>query len=364
MKTLQSSIAMGAIAASVFVSALAQQNSAPPARVMGSVQVDQITKAPLQIVRSVTLDATPEEAFEFVTDHQNWPRFRAPILSVKVSGNGRKGSTRSFALAGGGSFSERIVAFDKPSGGKGGTFAYSVTPNNPFGVKGHLAVIEFRPADGGGTALHYHQIFDHADLKAIAPRVASGTDEIIANVLYRFGGQLRGSVEGSETVVMTQRRTVEASSDRAWEVLGEQWADIDKWASVIEHSEASGGSGGSLKGAIRSCRITGAPAARERMLAYDENARTFSYQALQGMPPFVTRAVNTWKVETLGKNRAVISSRLELSIAAGTPAAAAGMFKGQFDSLFDLTTDELVHFVETGRPHPRKVASQRAAGGN
>lgn len=360
-KTFLSALALTTL--SLFaLSALAQDpGQAPPPRVVGAVQVDQLTQAPLQIVRSISLDAAPEEVFRFVTDHSKWPGLLSAVESVSVSGNGRTGSTRSFALTGGAKIAERIVAYNEPGADGTGTFAYSVSPDNPFGVQGHLAVLELRPADDGGTVLNYHQIFDHPDLNAIAPAIAQGTDEIVGNILYRFGGELRGRSEGTENVTIELHRVVDVSSRRAWKVIGEMWGDVDAWASVISHSTVNGGHGSTLKGATRSCEVPGTPGFRETMTAYDEDQLTLTYRVLEGVPPFVTNAENTWTLRPITKKRVVVTSRVSLQIAPGTPSMAVGMVKGQFTQLLDLTADELEHFMETNRPHPRKVAAQRMA---
>ena len=363
-RLFQIAVVASTLVAATFVmspQSLAQQDQAPPPRIIGSLEVDKITQAPVQVIRSVTLAATPQQVFDFVTDHQNWPGFLSPIESVAVTGDGRRGSQRSFALAGGGTVSERIVAFDEPGADGMATFAYAVEPGNPFGVQGHLAVLELRPADGGGTALSYHQFFDHPDLTAIAPVIAGGTDEILAHILYRFGGDLRGASHGGQNVVIEQRRVVDASSGRTWKVLGEQWDSVDEWASLISHSVVAEKRGGSFDGATRTCEVPGTPGFRETMIAYDEDALTLSYQVLDGMPPFVTRATNTWNIHPLSEERVVVTSRVDLALAPGTPTPAAGMVKGQFTQILDLTIDELVQFIETGKPHARKVAAKRAA---
>ncbi|MEM8964195.1 MAG: SRPBCC family protein [Acidobacteriota bacterium] len=351
------------LSALILTAAPSTAQTPPPPRTIGSVQVDALTSAPVRLVRSISLHATPTDVFAFVTDHANWPAFLGAIESVEVKGDGHRGSTRTFTVTGGATLAERIVAFDEP--GKDGTaaFAYAIGPENPFGVQNHLAVIELRTADSGGTVLGYHQLYDHPDPNAIAPAVAAGTDEILGNILYRFGGELRGATEGSTTVTILQRRVIDASTARAWRVLGEQWGEVDKWASVIAHSQTDGTDKASLEGVTRSCEVPGTPGFRETMLAYDEDALELSYRVIDGMPPFVTRAVNYWDIEPLGAERVVVSSRVELDIAPGTPDVATGMAAGQFTQLLDLTADELAHYIETGRPHPRKVVAQQMMSG-
>ncbi len=57
------------------------------------------------------------------------------------------------------------------------------------------------------------------------------------------------------------------------------------------------------------------------------------------------------------------TSTRQALIASGTPAVATGVVDGHFGPLLDLTTDELVRFVETGRPHPRRATARQTAGG-
>ncbi len=339
----------------------AQPGQMPPPRVIGTVQVDKISQAPLRVVRSVALDATPQEVFAFVSDHANWPKFLGLVESVEVTGSGRRGSTRAFALVGGGTVSERIVAYDEPNAQGQASFAYSVSPDNPFGVANHLAVVTLRPADDGGALLAYHQIFDHPEPQVMVPAVAQGTDEILAHILYRFGGELRGAAQVAGDIVIEAQRVVDASSARAWEVLGEQWGDVDAWASLISHSESRGGKGGSLEGATRSCVVPGTPGFRETMIAYNEDELMLRYQVLEGMPPFVQKATNTWNLSPLSADRVVVRSRIDVAIAVGTPEAASSQLLGQFTQILDMTTDELAHFIETRQPHPRKVAAVRAS---
>ena len=359
-------VAASLMSPSLVQNAAAQDpGQAPPPRIIGAVEVDKLTQAPLQVVRSVSLDATTAEVFAFVTDHSQWPGLLSAIESVDVAGSGRVGSTRSFALADGGQISERILAFNEPGRDGKATFAYSVNADNPFGVQGHLAVLELLPADGGGTVLNYHQIFNHDNVSAITPVVAQGTDEILSNILYRFGGELRGKTEGHELTTIEVRRVVDVASGRAWKVLGQMWGDVDEWASTISHSTisqaATSGGGSSLKGATRSCEVPGTPGFRETMTAYDEDRLTLTYRVLEGMPPFVTKAENRWDIRAISSDKVVVSSRVSLQIAPGTPGFALGMVKGQFTQILDWSIDELEHYMETNRPHPRKVAARQMA---
>ena len=360
-KTLRA-ILMVALFALTGPLALAQDpGAAPPPRVVGAVEIDKLTQAPLRLVRSVSLDAAPTEVFHFVTDSQNWPGLSPSIESVSVRGNGRVGSTRTLMLGGGVAIAEHIVAFNEPGSSGVASFAYSVAADNPYGVQGHLAVLELRPADGGGTVLNYHQFFDHPELSSILPQVSAGTDQIVSKILYRFGGELRGRSGGQIAMTIEAERVVDVSSARAWEVLATAWGEVDEWASLIAHSASQGGNASSLEGATRSCEVPGTPGFREAMTAFDEEALTLTYRVLEGMPPFVTKAESTWKIKAITDQKVLVSSRIAVEVAPGTPAFASSMLLGQFTQILDLTADELEHFLETDRPHPRKLAAMGGA---
>ncbi|MEM1167238.1 MAG: SRPBCC family protein [Planctomycetota bacterium] len=359
---LKTVIVAGAVVASGVgtVNAHQPRPQAPPPRVVGSVPIDSVTSAPVRVIRSVTLDATPGVVFDFVTDHRNWPGLVGPIDSVSVRGSGGPGSTWAVSFGDGSVVGKRIVALAEPRDSAPGTFAYAITDENPFGVQDHLSVVVMAPADGGGTVLHYHQFLNHADTASIVPMIASGTDEIVGNVLARFGGSLRGASDGGGVVRIDQQRVIEASADRVWTVLGAQWAAVHEWASAIAHSEAIGWSDADPEGAVRSCEVPGTPGFRERMLSYDEGTRTLSYQVIAGVPPFAERAVNTWTIEELSDERVVVRSAIEIDIAPGTPGRPAGMMMSQFTHLMDLTFDEFVYYAETGRVHPRAIGAGSA----
>ncbi|MEM1184444.1 MAG: SRPBCC family protein [Planctomycetota bacterium] len=359
MNALRTATIAGAMIASVQSTAIGQMNGQMPPRTAGPIQIDSVTAAPLQITRSVELDAAPGDVFDFVVDPASWPNLLGMIESVKVVGTGRVGSTREVTLSDGSMIVEEITSYTRPRGGEGGAYGYSIESGNPFGVEGHLGAIVVNPADGGGTVLQYHQYFDHPDLEGITPVIEAGTEEIVGGIVAQFGGELRGTTYGLSTVRIEQQRIIDASARKTWRVLGEQWPDVDKWSSVIAHSESKNWRRSSPVGATRSCEVPGTPGFRETLLTYDEDGRSLSYRVDAGVPPFVTRAVNTWTIEPLADERVVLRSVVELDVAPGTPSVAIGMTKGQFTQLIEPTVDELVHYVETGRKHPRTVAAGR-----
>lgn len=358
MHLLRTAIIAGAIAASASTAVLAQdgQMGPPPWRI-GTLEVAQHTQAPLQLSRSVLLDATPREVYDLIADAQNWVEIVGPAQSVSVSGSGGVGSVRTFTMQNGAEISDRVVAANSPTSRAPGVFAWSAPKDNAYGLRDHLAAIEFAAAENGGTFVNFYVIYNHDAPDQVAQGFGGQMDGMLANLAYRFGGERTGSIQGSDTVHIRQHRVVNASAKRAWEVLGEEWGDIDEWSSVIAHSDFTPVRGKPAVGAKRTCEIPGSPGFKETVLSYDERGRTISHVADEGMPPFVRRAENTWSVTPLGPNRSRIDMHFTGQIQPGTPAPAVGMLKQQFAPMIDMTTVELVHYIETGERHPRAVAA-------
>ena len=81
-------------------------------------------------------------------------------------------------------------------------------------------------------------------------------------------------------------RVVSAPAEDAWAVVGEHFGQIGEWASAITESVMDGQPG---VGQIRTCHIAGfGPIAlgviRERLVDFDPEARSLSYEAAEGMP--------------------------------------------------------------------------------
>ncbi len=156
---------------------------------------------------------------------------------------------------------------------------------------------------------------------------------------------------------------IDAPAERVWHTLGERFMHIGEWAAPITSScpVASSEPG---PGAMRSC--TTAPfgpvkagVVKERLTRFDPEAMAFEYEAAGGMPSFVAHAVNRWSVSRVDDRRCRV--RIHATLTLRGPMVLFGcVIKWQLQSGGAKVADELKHFVETGRPHPRKVASPGA----
>jgi Polyketide cyclase / dehydrase and lipid transport len=137
----------------------------------------------------------------------------------------------------------------------------------------------------------------------------------------------------------------------AWVVVGERFGDIGEWASAITGSVMDGPP---AVGRVRTCQVAGfgpiaAGVIKERLIEFDPEARSLSYEAAAGMPWFIAGALSRWSVHA-GPGRACtvrIHATLALRLAARplSPALRWRMRAGTRRVLA-----ELRHRVETGHP--------------
>jgi hypothetical protein len=151
---------------------------------------------------------------------------------------------------------------------------------------------------------------------------------------------------------------VNASADEVWAVVAHEFDRIGAWATAVpashEAAHAAAPAGCPVGG--RACQTTMRrfPEAEERIVAYDEQARTLTYEAARGLPGFVATARNTWRVVAIDDRRS------QVSIAATvTTRGLAGPLMGlamrlAMGRVGVRVLDDLRHYVEHKTPSPRK----------
>ncbi len=91
---------------------------------------------------------------------------------------------------------------------------------------------------------------------------------------------------------------VAATPQAVWIVVGEQFGLIGEWASAIFASTIDGPP---AVGSTRYCETAGfgpvaAGVIHEQLTTFDAGQMTFVYRAIDGLPAFVSSAVNRWRV--------------------------------------------------------------------
>jgi hypothetical protein len=156
---------------------------------------------------------------------------------------------------------------------------------------------------------------------------------------------------------------VNAPAADAWRILGDCWEHIGLWAAPITASVLDGEL---CAGAVRTCQIARfgpvAPGViKERLLEFDADARALAYETIAGMPGFIGRATNRWSVHARPGGTCVVRSHATVTLR-GPLTLVEPILKRTFRSNGARVLEELRHRVETGRPHPRKVAAMKREG--
>ena len=113
-----------------------------------------------------------------------------------------------------------------------------------------------------------------------------------------------------------------------------------------------------VAGRVCSTGLAIAPEVTETLVAYDDANRSLTYEAA-GMPSFVTTARNTWTVTPLDDDTCVVTLDAQFDTRGIVGTLARWVMLAQLGRTSQHLGDDLRHFVENGRPSPRKQRQLR-----
>ena len=166
----------------------------------------------------------------------------------------------------------------------------------------------------------------------------------------------------ARSMEMRAEIVINASCDDAWEVVGERFGQISEWASAITESVMDVPP---AVGHVRTCHVAGfgpfdPGVVKERLVSFDPQARSLSYEAAAGMPSFIVHAVNRWSVSPGPGGTCMVNIHATLTLRpAARPLGPVLRWRMRADIRRVLA--ELRHRVEAGHPHPAKVAAPDGA---
>lgn len=146
--------------------------------------------------------------------------------------------------------------------------------------------------------------------------------------------------------------TINASANRLWQILAEDYDKVGEWTSEIPESSPNPDL---PVGEGRVCTTPDFGDVKEIITHFDEQQRSFSYAAdIQKMPFFVREIGNSWRVEPKGDNRAVVHMHLKGRLLPVFSQLMGPIMKRQMLKSVDTILEELKYYAETGQIHPRK----------
>ena len=155
---------------------------------------------------------------------------------------------------------------------------------------------------------------------------------------------------------IVQEIVIDKSIEECWNVLGIQYTEIYKWASVVHSAEGDGIMG--LNGAscdIRGCNVEGMGEIEEKLTDFDPQNHYLAYSITKGLPGMMKEAKNRWKLTSLDHQK----TRLTMKATVVPKGLLANMMKPmirlKFGNMTKKLAEEFKYYVEHGEPHPRKL---------
>jgi len=150
---------------------------------------------------------------------------------------------------------------------------------------------------------------------------------------------------------------ISASAEKAWDVLGQQYASISDWSASLVSSSLQGTLG---VGAIRACKGVGfgpfpPGEVSEKLTKFEPENYEFSYVGLDGLPSFIKQVENTWSIESIDEKNCVVRSHASIVLAMWL-RPLGWLLPWLLKRDMRLFTEELKYRIERGKPHPRKIA--------
>lgn len=160
-------------------------------------------------------------------------------------------------------------------------------------------------------------------------------------------------------ITIVREVVINENIGRVWNVLGPDFVNAYKWASVVNHSEGKGPGENGAPCSERGCDIAGMGKVRERIIQYSDEEYLLSYEAAEGMPSMVKNAINTWQLFKIDNSRVKLIMKMSLKVGGLMGFLMKPMMKRQMVKMATVTAEDFKYYVEQGQPHYRKVKAMK-----
>jgi len=146
--------------------------------------------------------------------------------------------------------------------------------------------------------------------------------------------------------------TINVPADQLWEMVGPGFIEVYKWSSSVDHAEGSGA--GKFDGAVcdkRYCdvNVKGFSQISERLIKYEEGNMNLAYQVIDGMPGFITKAVNDWTVVPIDANTSKLVMKAQFESKGFMGFMTRGMMKKKMGKTLTTVLNDAKVYAETGK---------------
>lgn len=159
--------------------------------------------------------------------------------------------------------------------------------------------------------------------------------------------------------------TVNASADRLWEILGDDFEKVSDWASGVDSSGANVEvpvlDGATIGGRV--CEAPGFGAIHETLTTFEPEQRSFAFVATASkIPSFVRNITNHTSVRPLGPDRAELQVRITADTDGLRGALVKPLMVRKFGKGIDSLIEDVSVFAESGKVSDKKTEALAKSG--
>lgn len=151
---------------------------------------------------------------------------------------------------------------------------------------------------------------------------------------------------------VTRTININISADKLWEIIGPGFSKAYVWASSVDHSVGKGTS--EFEGAPcdeRFCDVNakGFNKIEEKLVKYSNDSMNLAYKVTNGMPGFISKAVNDWKVIPAGANTSTLEMNADFELKGFMGRFMKPMMMKKMEGLLDIVLEDAKIYAETGK---------------
>lgn len=161
-----------------------------------------------------------------------------------------------------------------------------------------------------------------------------------------------------QAFTIEQDIVINVSAEKLWEMVGPGFVEVYKWSSNVDHAEGAGTP--EFAGAVCSERfcdvnVKGFNKISEELTKYDEQNMNLAYAVKEGMPGFVTKAVNDWTVVSVGEGQSKLVMKAQFESKGMMGAMMKGTMRKKMEALLITVLNDAKVYAETGKVSQTKA---------
>lgn len=146
--------------------------------------------------------------------------------------------------------------------------------------------------------------------------------------------------------------TINVSASELWKMIGPGFVEVYKWSSNVDHAEGFGTpefEGATCSQRVCNVNVKGFSKISERLTKYDKENMNLAYQVMDGMPSFVTLALNDWTVVAINDSTSKLVMQAEFGSKGLMGTMMNGMMRKKMEKTLETVLDDAKTYAETGQ---------------